>query len=35
MKFYALVIWRTTGDMPRMLQLLYLKDRNILHYSPT
>ena len=35
MKFYALVIWRSTGDMPRMLQLLYLKNRNALRYTPT
>lgn len=35
MKFYALVVWRATGDMPRLLQLLYLKDRKALRYAPT
>ena len=24
MKFYALVLWRTRGTVPRMLQLIYL-----------
>ncbi len=35
MKFYALVMWRTTGVIPTLLQLLYLKDRNVLRYTPT
>ncbi len=34
MKFYALVIWRTTGVVPRLLQLMYLGDREILRYCP-
>jgi putative RecB family exonuclease len=34
MKFYALVLWRTTGDVPRLLQLMYLGDREVLRYSP-
>jgi putative RecB family exonuclease len=34
MKFYALVIWRTRGVIPRMLQLMYLADGEMLRYSP-
>jgi putative RecB family exonuclease len=34
MKFYALVLWRTTGSIPKLLQLMYLGDRTILRYSP-
>lgn len=34
MKFYALVIWRTTGTIPALLQLLYLGDREVLRYAP-
>ena len=34
MKFYALVLWRTRGVIPRRLQLMYLGDREILAYSP-
>ncbi len=34
MKFYALVLWRTRGVLPRVLQLMYLGDREILRYSP-
>jgi putative RecB family exonuclease len=34
MKFYALVLWRTTGRIPKLLQLMYLGDREILRYSP-
>jgi RecB family exonuclease len=34
MKFYALVLWRTTGVIPRLLQLMYLGDREVLRYSP-
>jgi putative RecB family exonuclease len=34
MKFYALVLWRTTGQVPRLLQLMYLGDREVLRYSP-
>ena len=35
MKFYAFVIWRTTGQIPKLLQLMYLSDRTILRYSRT
>jgi putative RecB family exonuclease len=34
MKFYALVIWRLRGVIPRMLQLMYLTDGEVLRYSP-
>jgi putative RecB family exonuclease len=34
MKFYALVLWRTTGQVPRELRLLYLGDRMMLRYAP-
>ena len=34
MKFYALVIWRTRGVIPRMLQLVYLGNGEILRYEP-
>ena len=34
LKFYALVLWRTRGVVPRVLRLLYLKDREICDYSP-
>jgi len=34
MKFYGLVLWRTTGTLPRLLQLMYLGDREVLRYSP-
>jgi putative RecB family exonuclease len=34
MRFYALVLWRTTGVVPRLLQLMYLGDREVLRYSP-
>ncbi len=34
MKFYALVLWRTRGIIPRRLQLMYLGDRAILSYEP-
>ena len=34
MKFYALVLWRVRGVVPRLLQLMYLGDREILRYSP-
>jgi len=35
MKFYALVLWRTRGVVPSMLQLVYLRDAQILRYEPT
>ncbi len=34
MKFYALVIWRTRGVVPKMLQLIYLGSGELLRYSP-
>jgi putative RecB family exonuclease len=34
MKFYALVIWRTRGVIPAMLQLVYLGNAEILRYVP-
>lgn len=34
MKFYALVIWRTRGVIPTLLQLYYLGDRTVLSYEP-
>jgi putative RecB family exonuclease len=34
MKFYALVLWRTRGVLPRMLQLVYLGSGEILRYVP-
>ncbi len=34
MKFYALVLWRTRGVIPTLLQLVYLRDGQILRYSP-
>lgn len=34
MKFYALVIWRTRGVMPALLQLIYLGSGDVLRYSP-
>ncbi len=34
MRFYALVLWRATGVVPRQLQLLYLGDEQALRHSP-
>jgi putative RecB family exonuclease len=34
LRFYALVLWRETGVLPRLLRLYYLSDREILDYSP-
>jgi putative RecB family exonuclease len=34
MKFYALVLWRTLGTVPRMLQLIYLGNGEIVRYAP-
>jgi putative RecB family exonuclease len=34
MKFYALVIWRTRGVIPAMLQLVYLGNAEIVRYAP-
>ena len=35
MTFYALVIWRTRGVVPALLQLLYLGDSKVVRYLPT
>jgi len=35
MKFYALVIWRTRGVIPTVLQLYYLADQTVLSYEPS
>src|SRR3954463_10982004 len=34
MKFYALVLWRTRGIVPAMLQLVYLGNGEMLRYVP-
>lgn len=34
MKFYALVLWRLHGTVPRLLQLMYLGNGEILRYAP-
>ena len=34
MKFYALVIWRLRGQIPRLLQLMYLAEGEVLRYAP-
>ena len=34
MKFYAVVLWRTLGTVPRLLQLIYLGNGEIVRYSP-
>ncbi|HEY1917572.1 MAG TPA: PD-(D/E)XK nuclease family protein [Streptosporangiaceae bacterium] len=34
MKFYALVLWRLRGQVPRLLQLMYLGNGEILRYQP-
>jgi putative RecB family exonuclease len=34
MKFYALVLWRVRGVVPRQLRLIYLADTDTLTYSP-
>ena len=34
MKFYALVIWKTRGVIPSMLQLVYLGNSEMLRYVP-
>jgi putative RecB family exonuclease len=34
MKFYALVLWRTRGVVPRQLRLIYLADSDTLSYAP-
>ena len=34
LRFYALVLWRSTGVIPTQLRLYYLADREILDYHP-
>ena len=34
LKFYALVLWRTRGVIPRVLRLLYLRDAEACDYTP-
>jgi len=34
MKFYAVVLWRTRGTIPRLLQLIYLGNGEIIRYAP-
>jgi putative RecB family exonuclease len=34
MKFYALVLWRLRGVVPRVLQLVYLGNGEVLRYAP-
>lgn len=34
MKFYGLVMWRRTGRVPDLLQLVYLKDGTVIRYEP-
>lgn len=34
MRFYALVLWRSTGVVPRMLQLVYLGNGELVRYLP-
>ncbi|HTY71037.1 MAG TPA: PD-(D/E)XK nuclease family protein [Actinomycetes bacterium] len=34
MRFYALVLWRIHGRVPRLLQLLYLGSGEVLRYEP-
>ena len=35
MRFYGLVLWRETGTVPRILQLVYLGDGQVLRSEPT
>jgi len=34
LRFYALVLWRSTGVLPTLLRLYYLSDREVLDYRP-
>jgi putative RecB family exonuclease len=34
MRFYALVLWRSRGTMPRLLQLMYLGNGELVRYCP-
>lgn len=35
MRFYAYVLWRTRGVLPRLLQLEYLTDGQVIRHEPT
>ncbi len=34
LRFYALTLWRSTGVLPRLLRLYYLRDREVIDYTP-
>ena len=34
MRFYALALWRSRNEVPRLLQLLYLGDGQVIQYEP-
>jgi putative RecB family exonuclease len=34
MRFYALMLWRLSGAVPSLLQLMYLGNREVLRYAP-
>ena len=34
MRFYALALWRARNEVPRLLQLLYLGDGQVMRYEP-
>ncbi|MBV9293589.1 MAG: PD-(D/E)XK nuclease family protein [Frankiales bacterium] len=34
LRFYALALWRSTGTLPRLLRLYYLRNREIIDYAP-
>ncbi|MDH4159578.1 MAG: PD-(D/E)XK nuclease family protein [Actinomycetota bacterium] len=34
MRFYALALWRIHGEVPRLLQLVYLGDGEVVRYAP-
>ena len=34
MRFYALALWRARDEVPRLLQLLYLGDGQVISYEP-
>src|SRR6185437_7738378 len=34
MRFYALVLWRSAGTVPKLLQLMYLGNGEIMRYAP-
>ena len=34
LRFYALVLWRSGGVLPRLLRLYYLRNREVIDYAP-